>query len=171
MHTVVERRKQLEREYRVRMTVVDLNPFGETVWRMQQDSPNVFAGVYTRSKSVELFKVRDQQADAEQAKTAVRQVNITRDRVFDLLMMLLRNRLILKVSDDMDVTWAQHLTDQKRVREFDNDELVFVWRKTSGNDHLHHSLLYAVIASKMVGVAAGCRIALPLISSFKVSAT
>lgn len=168
MHTVVERRKQLERKYNVRMTVVDLNPFGETVWRMQQDSPNVFAGVYTRSKSVELFKVRDQQADAEQAKVAVRQVNISRDRVFDLIMMLLRNKLILKVSDDMDVTWAQHLTDQKRVREFDNDELVFVWRKTSGNDHLHHSLLYALIASKMIGVASGCRVALPLVSSFKV---
>lgn len=172
MHIVVQRRKELERQYKVRMTVVDLNPYGETVWRMQQDSPNVFAGVYTRSKSVELFKVRDQDEDVEKGKSTIKQVNISRDSVFDLIMMLLRNKQILKVSDDLDVTWAQHLTDQKRVREFDTkDELVFVWRKSAGNDHLHHSLLYALIASKMLGVASGCAAPLPLISSFRIKPT
>jgi hypothetical protein len=169
MHLVVERREQLERQYKVRMTVVDLSPYGETVWRMQQRAPNVFAGVYTRSKSVELYKVRDKDEDPEKAQASIRQVNISRDACFDLIMMLIRNHQITKVSDEMDVTWAQHLTDQKRVREFEKDELVFVWRKTSGNDHLHHSLLYALVASKMLGVAAGCAVALPLVSSFKVN--
>ncbi len=171
MHLVIERRLQLEREFRVRMTLVDIAPYGETVWRMQQQSPNVFAAVYTRSKSIELFKVRDQDADPDKARAAIKQVNVARDRLFDLIMMLLRSGNIKKVSCDMDVTWAQQLTDQKRVREFEGDELVFVWRKSAGNDHLHHSLLYCLVASKMLGVAAGVTAPLPLISTFRVKTT
>ena len=168
MHLVIERRAQLEREYRVRMTVVDIAPYGETVWRMQQGSPNVFAAVYTRSKSIDLFKVRDEDENRDKARASIKQVNVARDRVFDLIMMLLRSGNIKKVSCDSDVTWAQHLTDQKRVREFDNDELVFVWRKSSGTDHWHHSLLYTLVASRMLGVSSGCTTPLPLVSTFKV---
>lgn len=171
MHLVLERRRQLEREFKIRMTVVDIAPYGETVWRMQQQSPNVFAAVYTRSKSIELFKVRDQEEDADKARTAIKQVNVARDRLFDLIMMLLRAGNIKKVSCEHDVTWAQHLTDQKRVREFEKDELVFVWRKTSGVDHWHHSLLYTLVASKMLGVAAGVTAPLPLVSTFRVKTT
>ena len=168
MHVVVERRKELERQYRVRMTVVDAGPLRDAVWRMQQDSPNVFASVYTRSKSIELFRLKEQDEDPEKAKASIKQVNIARDRVFDLIMMLIRNKQILKVSDDNDMAWMQQLTDQKRVREFEGEDLVFVWRKTTGNDHLHHSLLFALIASKMLGVASGCVAPLPLISSFRI---
>jgi hypothetical protein len=167
LFNVVQRRKELAAEYRVRMTVVDHGPYTETVYRMQQESQNVFAGVYVRSKSTDLFKVKDVEADREEGKEALQQVNIARDRVFDLIMGLLRSAAIVKVSCTHDETWKDHLTDMKRVREFVQDELVFVWTKTTGNDHLHHSLLYAVVASRMIGVASGCSVRLPMVGSFK----
>lgn len=164
---VIERRRELAAQYRIRMTLVDHGPYTETVWRMQQESPNIFAGVYANQKGVDMFRVRDVDADKDEGVEAIRQVNISRNRMFDLIMLMLRSGQILKVMDENDDTWKDHLTDMKRVREFVGDELVFVWVKTSGNDHMHHSLLYTVVASRMMGVASGSMSGLPLLSTFK----
>lgn len=158
----------IAREFRCRMGVVDHGPYTETVYRLQQQMPNLFAGVYiNRSRGIDLFKVRDQEEDKGKAREGLRQVNIIRNKGFDLIMMMVRAGSILKVSDQYDEDWKDQLTDQKRVREFLDDELVFVWRKTSGADHLHHSLLYALVASRLLGVAAGCSQPLPLLLTFK----
>ena len=162
LFNVMQRRKELAKKYRIRMCVVDHGPYTETVYRMQQDDKRVFAGVYTRNfKSVDLYKIKEVDKDKESGKEALRQVNIVRDKVFDLIMAELRSGNILKVAtlgvevgessadDDM---WIKHLTDMKRVREFNDDEMVFVWNKTTGEDHYHHSLLYCLIASKMMDV-------------------
>jgi hypothetical protein len=166
---VMERRKELAQQWRVRMTVVDHGPYTETVYRMQQQDINLFAGVYARSKSVDLFKVRDKEKDAEKGQEAVRQVNINRDRVFDLIMLMIRSGNINKVSDANDNTWKKHLTDQKRVREFVDDELMFVWRKTQGEDHMHHALLYTVVASRLLGVSASLSTVPLVLGKFKVT--
>jgi hypothetical protein len=168
MHLLVDRYQELARQYRVRMTVIDSAPYTETVYRIQQLSPNVYASVYVQSKSVELFKVKEEEEDGEKGRGGVRQVNVARDRGFDLLMDLVRLGQIHKVSDDNDRIWKTHLTDQKRTKVFRNNELVSVWVKTSGQDHLAHSLLYALVASRILGKAAGYGIPLPLISTFKV---
>lgn len=165
---VRERRRELAAKYRVRMTVVDHGPYTETVYQMQQEALNLFAGVYVRSKSVELFRIRDQDEDRSKALSGVKQVNITRDKVFDLIMLMLRSGHILKVCDSNDEVWKTHLTDQKRVRTIMQDEVVFSWQKSAGEDHLHHSLLYAVVASRMLGVSSGSSGPLPLVSKITV---
>lgn len=166
---VIEEVPKLVRQYKCRMGVIDHGPYTETVYRLQQVLVNLFAGVYVnKTKGIDLFKVRDQDADKEKGVETVRQVSIARDRCFDLIMMMIKSGHILKVSCEKDEEWKDHLTDQKRVREFRDDELVFVWRKTSGEDHMAHSLLYALIASRMLGVASGSHIQLPLVHSFAV---
>ena len=160
---VKERRRELAQQYRVRMTVVDSNPYTETVWSMQADDSNLFAAVYVESRNVELFKVKDQEQDDEEGKDQVKQVNIARNRMFDHVMLQLRTGKILKVMDEHNETWISHLTDQKRVEEFRNDELTFVWVKTKGDDHLHHSLLYTAVASRMLGVASGALEGVPVV--------
>lgn len=165
---VIERRRELAAQFRIRMTVVDHGPYTETVWRMQQESVNVFAGVYVRSKTTDLYKVKEVEEDKDKGIEALQQVNIARDKVFDLIMLMLRSGQIIKVMDANDETWKDHLTDMKRVREFVGDEMVFTWVKVSGNDHLHHSLLYAFVASRMLGVSTGSSARLPLISTFPV---
>ena len=83
--------------------------------------------------------------------------------MFDHLMMLTRSGKILKVRNEHDDLWKIHLTDQKRVEEFRGDELVFVWKKTKGDDHMHHALLYTVVASRMLGVASGALAGIPIV--------
>ena len=98
----------------------------------------------------------------------MRQVNISKDAVMDVIMSLIRSGSILKVSDDMNAVWYRHMTDNKRVQLFKNGELVYTWVKTLKVDHLHMALVYAVVASRMLGVGAGSGGALPLISTFRV---
>ena len=86
----------------------------------------------------------------------------------DVLLHLIRSRLILKVSDEFDETWYTHLTDNKRVQMFKNNELVYTWVKTLKVDHLHMSLVYALVASRILGVSVGTAYNLPLLSTFKV---
>lgn len=170
LFSVVEDVPKIVRQYKCRMGVADHQPYTETIYRLQQVLPNLFAGVYMSNgmKGVDLFKVRDQDEDKEKGKESIRQVGVARDKGFDILMMMIRSGHILKVSCENDETWKEHVTDQKRIREFRNEELVFVWKKTLGNDHLHHSLLYTLVASRMLGVASGSQVSLPLVFTFKV---
>jgi hypothetical protein len=168
LYDVMERVPALARSWKCRVGVADFNPYGETIYRLQKVLPNLFAGVYTSAKGIDLYKVKDRDEDREKGQEDLRQVNIARDRGFDLLLSMMKLKQVVKVSDEYDQTWIDQLSDQKRVREFRQDELVFVWRKTAGNDHLHHSLLYTMIASRMMGVAGGCSVALPLLFNFKV---
>jgi len=160
---VKERRIELAREYRIRMTVVDNSPYTETVYSMQQEDNNLFAAVYVESKGVELFKVKEQDEDESIAQTQIKQVNIARNRGFDFVMLQLRSNKVLKVMDENDDLWVEHLRDQKRVKEFRNEELTMVWKKTKGEDHLHHSLLYTLIAARMLGVASGALAGVPIV--------
>lgn len=164
---VVERRAELARMFRVRSCVVDHGPYTETVYRMQQTDSKVFAAIYGRNKkSAEIYKIREQEEDKDEGKQALRVVNVNRDKGFDHVMGLVRADKILvkaqqgavkeQMSDD-DLMWVRHMQDQKRVREFDGDDLVFVWRKTSGEDHMHHSLLYSVVAAKIMGAVNSAR--------------
>ena len=158
-----DRRRELARKYNVRMTVVDSQPYTETVYAMQAEDSNLFASVYVESKNVELFKVKDQPEDDDAGKQQIKQVNIARNRMFDHVMLQIRTGKILKVADEHNETWFTHLTDAKRVEEFRNDELQFVWVKASGQDHLHHALLYTVVASRMLGVASGALAGVPVV--------
>lgn len=45
---VIERRRELRAQFRVRMTVVDHGPYTETVYRMQAEDQNLFAGISYR---------------------------------------------------------------------------------------------------------------------------
>jgi hypothetical protein len=168
LFSVIDDVPRIVREYKCRMGVIDHGPYTETVYRLQQILINSFAGVYSnKNKGIDLFRVKDQDENKEKGQLNVRQVTIARDRCFDMIMMMVRSGHILKVSCALDEQWKDHLTDQKRVREFREDELVFVWRKTSGEDHMAHSLLYALVASRMLGVAAGSQVSLPLVFTFK----
>lgn len=98
----------------------------------------------------------------------MRQVNICKDACMDVLMALIRTGKILKMSDEYNEIWYTHLTDNKRVQMFKNGELVFTWVKTLKLDHYHMALLYALVASRILGVSDDYGTALPLLSTFQV---
>ena len=168
LHRVVDRVVELTKQYRLRMTVVDRGPMTEAVYQIQQKVRNSFAAVFVQSKGIDLFKTIDRDANADKGVEDMRQVNIAKDSCMDVILHLIRSRLILKVSDEFDETWYTHLTDNKRVQMFKNNELVYTWVKTLKVDHLHMSLVYALVASRILGVSVGTAYNLPLLSTFKV---
>ena len=171
INNLLERRLELERKYRVRMTVVDSQPYSESVYRMQKASMNLYAAVYTKNRSVETHTVRMQDKDADKGKLDLRMVNINRDRAFDVLMENVKSGLILKRRDDNDELWVSHATDMKRVKTFDRDnELSVTWQKSKrGVDHAWHATLYAWIAAQLISTARGSTVRLPLATSFKMT--
>jgi len=165
-----KRYKELRAEYRVRMTVMDSQPYTETVLALQVTDPNLFGAVYTERKGLEIFNVVQREEDKDEAKQELRQVNISRNKAFDSLMEFIRAMMLTKKPCDLDETWIAHLTDMRRMKDWDlsSQELVFRWVKSAeGDDHLHHSLLYCYIASQMLGVSAGQSLGLPLLGTFK----
>lgn len=166
---VRERRKELARQYRVRMTVVDALPYTETVLAMQSEDRNLYAAVYVVTKAVETHVVVDKEEDTEKGRQAMRQVNINRNKAFDAFMDAIRLKFILKVKDGNDEAWMTQLCDLKRIREWATDgEIGFSWKKSEdGNDHFHHASLYAYTASQIMGVAKNIMTLPWIVSSFK----
>lgn len=169
LHRVVDRVVELQRQFALRMIVVDRGPMTEAVYQIQQRVRNSFAAVFVQSKGIDLFKVIDRDADRDAGVEGMRQVNISKDACMDVLMSLVRTGQVTKVSDEMDSTWYTHMMDNKRVQMFKNGELVFTWVKTLKVDHLHMSLVYSLVASRILGVSTGSGLGLPLVSSFSLT--
>lgn len=172
MQNVVKRRKKLASQFRVRMTVVDAQPYTETVMRMQAEDDNLFAAYYTTTKSIETHHVVKKGEDEEKGVEQLHQVNINRNRALDGLMDTVRAGVLTKKSDENDELWVTHMQDMKRVKQFTQDnELAYVWQKSANKeDHFHHATVYAWVASRMIGVASSSIILPTLISSFPVKA-
>jgi hypothetical protein len=168
IHTVVQTTIDLVKQYRVRMLVIDRGPSLEVPYQIQQRVRNSFAAVFVQSKNIELFKVTDREGAAEKGVEDMRQVNISRDAAMDVLMTHLRVGKVHKLHDDFDRVWVRHMCDNKRVQVFRDGELVTTWVKTQKVDHLHMALLYAFVASRILGVSTGSSVPLPLLSSFRV---
>jgi hypothetical protein len=164
---------QLRQQYRVICTVMDSQPHAETVMALQSEDPNLFAAVYVKSKSLNTHVVVDKDEDKDVGKNFIRQVNINRNRAFDGYMGDLREHRLSAFSSNLDEMVIAHHISMKRVRQFDADsgDVEFSWQKTDGEDHFHHSAVYAWIASKIKGVSR-TRVRLPfMITSFKAKST
>lgn len=168
VHEVVSRSAALQQQYRIRMLVVDRGPLTEAVYQIQQSIRNSFAAVFVMSKGIELFHVKNVEQDNAKGVEGMRQVNIAKDACMDVVMSLIRAGSIMKVSDSMNDTWYTHMMDNKRIQMFKNGELMYTWVKTLKVDHSHMGLLYALVASRILGVSDDYGTALPLLSSFQV---
>jgi hypothetical protein len=163
-----KRRAELNAEYRIGLTVMDSQPYGDTLMREQAKDPNLYGAVYTNSKDIQTFGVKKADADPEKGKPEVRQVNINRDKAFDGLMNIVRSNTLLIREDANKETIISHMMDMKRLKDFQSLEIAYTWRKSStGEDHFHHAMLYMWIASMMRGVQTGGNAAIPLIGKFK----
>ena len=94
-------------------------------------------------------------------------MNICKDACMDVLMALIRTGKSSRCRTNTTKS-GTHLTDNKRVQMFKNGELVFTWVKTLKLDHYHMALLYALVASRILGVSDDYGTPLPLLSTFQV---
>jgi hypothetical protein len=63
------------------------------------------------------------------------------------------------------------LTDMKRVEETDmKGDKKFVWRKSqAGRDHVHHALMFLILANFIKGISSPAPALTTLASKFKVT--
>lgn len=155
LHKLEKRIDELRLEYRPRMTVMDALPYTETVMRMQNNNPNLFAAFYVDRKTLELQVTVSKEENRLEGRMELNQVNINRNKAFDVLMDDIKIGDILKVREENDDVWRSHMQDMKRIEKFNQQkDFEYMWVKSSkGDDHFHHSLLYAETAARMVGMS------------------
>ena len=168
---VKERTAELRARFHVIATVVDSQPYTETVMSMQEHDPNMYAAVYTRSKGIETHRLRKVEEDEEEGQSIIRQVNINRDKAFDAYMLAVRSGRVGFFESEEKETIITHHQDMKRIRDYTTDnELVFTWRKSAkGDDHYHHAALYGFIASKLCGASTNLFMLPTLAMTFRIN--
>jgi DNA-directed RNA polymerase subunit RPC12/RpoP len=167
-----ERYFSLKAEYRVILTVMDIQPFTDLVMSLSQDDPNLYGATYTTRQGMELFDVRQRDTDPDNALVGVRQVSLNRNAVFDRLLADIRgDRVWVRKRTDWEL-YKTHLQDMKRAASTlrSSGEFTSVWQKSSkGNDHYHHATSYAWVAAQMRGIASGALSSHgPAVSTFRL---
>lgn len=137
--------------------VMDAMPYTETVLRLQRIYPQLYAGLYVNAQGLRAFRMMDEEEDKTQAIMDERQININRDIALDFLMEDIRAACIgmnPTQSEEVIKSWRRQMRDMRRLRvgapahSPDNERYRWVKSKDK-NDHYHHSMLYAWVASKL----------------------
>lgn len=168
---VEKRRVELCLKYNVLVSVHDLFPYTDIVTRIVNSDPNAFGAIYIEKKSSETHTIKDQIADPEEGKLNVRSAMVNRNVAFDELMGEFKRKNVVVQASEKDEEFVAHLRSMKRIQKFTKtQEMKYVWEKTDGIDHYHHSLLYLYIATKLRGVAGVWSTpgAVPFVSAFKM---
>lgn len=172
---LIERRAELMKRFTVLVSVHDLFPYTDLVTRIVDSDSNAFGAIYVEKKSTESHVIKEQVENPEEGKLNVRSAMINRNVAFDELMAEIKaKRVVVQALDkSKDEEFVTHLRSMKRVQKFTKtQELRYVWEKTDGADHWHHSLLYLYIATKLRAMAGVWSTpgAVPFVSAFKVTA-
>jgi hypothetical protein len=166
---IKDRVPRLFAENGVRVSLFDAQPYIDVVMQLQDKLPTAWASMFTESKSLDLFQIREKQEDVNKATFGLRQVNVRRNQGLDLVCNLVRMGKISFAPPvfHMKDTIVSHLTDMRRdtVRVIgDSGDEEARWRKSkNGTDHFMFALLYLVIASYLRGVS-GHRPPLPCLA-------
>jgi hypothetical protein len=167
-----KRYRELCVEYRITAKVVDSQPYVETVMALQEDDPNLYGAFFVRREKLELYATHTREENEAEGKTAMRDVQINRNKALDLLMDDIRTGGVKIRKDDNWSDVKAQCTDMKRVKMLNSEnEFVFNWVKSSKkNEHFHMALLYCWIAMKLRGTTVGgFGRGMPGVSTFKLS--
>lgn len=164
-----QRKKELQIQYRVRLTVMDSMPYTDMLMRFQAHDTNLYGALYVATKGLETYKIKSNEEDREAGEEELRQVNINRNKTLDAVMETIRSGQWVCREDENKSIILTHLQDMKRIKELSGDnEMGFVWKKSAkGNDHFHHTLLYLWVASRMAGVAQSSIVIPSLVYQFR----
>jgi len=157
LHNLTKRYKELCAEYGVICSVSDALPYTDIILRMQAEDPNLWGALFTSSKNVELYTYKHKEEDEEKATYGLRQIDISRNKMLDFVVNMLRCGRILFKDGPWKRDIIEHLTDLKRIKIHNRyGEEEFVWRKSDkGTDHYFFALLYLVTAYLVRGMSKG----------------
>ena len=163
-------------QLRVISSVLDAMPYTETVSSLQSKDERMFACIFSASKSLELFQVREQETDEDKAMFGLRQLTASRDKLLDYVVALIREGKISfapSTYPEMEDI-VKHLRGPKRIKRErstpQNPKGVYTWQKPQdGEDHYFLALAYLVLANFIKGLHNNAS-PLPLLATkFKVT--
>jgi len=155
--------------FRVISVVMDGLPYSDLALQMQSRDPNLWAALFTSSKAVSFYTIREKDEDGDAAFSGIRTLSVARDRGLDLTVSMIREKNIMFEPAEWNATVFEHVRDLKRIRIKDADgEDKFVWRKSQGGvDHYFFSLLYLFIAFCVKGLSGPSIMPLPLLQKIR----
>lgn len=162
------RYEALKAQYRVTATVMDMQPNVSLSMEMTERDPQCYPALYSQRQGLDVFEVKLREAQPEEGVTALRQVMLNRNALFDKLMLEIRaGRIRMRRDTEWDLMRTQ-MTDMKRQEAtLRNGVFSSNWVKSAkGNDHYHHALAYLWVAAQLRSVAAQSR---PAPGMFNVS--
>ena len=164
------RKAELSREYRVVITVLDIMPETFLVSKITDRDPNAWAGIFTTSKTTELFTTQQKEEDVEGGKLNMRMVKINRTAALDRLLEHFKSGKIVIARNSETGKYISQMLSLKRTQAMVKDDFVWSWTKTDSNDHMHFATMYLLIACLLRGTAgswtAGAGVS--LVSSFRL---
>lgn len=167
-----ERYFAIKAKYRVSVICSDQYPYTDLIMSLSADDPNLYGCTYTTKSGMDIFEVKQREANDMEAIGALRQVSINRSALFDRLLVDVREgRMWVKKTSDWE-TFKLHAIDMKRVQaQLRNGEFMSTWQKSSkGADHFWHATGFCWVASRMRGLAAShAPLTLPPVSTFKLT--
>jgi hypothetical protein len=160
LHSLRERYKEVAADQRVIASVIDAFPYTDTVLALQAQDPNAWACVFSNTKGLELFTVREVEEDQTKATFGLRQITAKRDAGLDLVAAMLREGKISFAPSTFHArdTIVEHLTDMRRVpkKTRSSEDPEFRWVKSErGQDHYFFALLFLLLATYLRGVSHG----------------
>ncbi len=165
-----ERYAALKAAWNVSVVCSDMHPFSDLIMSLSESDPNLYGCQYVTRTGLELFEVRQKEADIETATGALRQVSVNRTAIFDRLMVEVREgRLRIKRTSEW-LLYKAHALDMKRSSaQLRGGEFTSTWVKSAkGFDHLWHATAYFFIAIQMRAMAHTGSMSMLSIRTFKL---
>lgn len=159
LHKFKETYNRLSGENRVISEVIDSLPYTDMVAELQSTHPNLWACLFSNTKSTELYNIRDVESDPNTASYGIKQITAKKHALLDFVVSMIRAGKVSfapSTFHERDHIIA-HLRDSKRIQITNKDgEAEFVWRKSSeGVDHYFYALAYLILANFLKGLAGG----------------
>lgn len=165
------RRRELIAKYKCIISVHDAMPYTTDIMRICDYDPRAYGAIFVTTKGLDLFTVQEKQDNAEEGAMNFSLLKLNRTAALDLVRDKFKNGQVIMRKQDNTDRYQEQYTSLKRVQQFRQDELVYVWEKTDGEDHFMFSLLYLQMAIRLrarVGTVINAQ-TVPLVRAFKVS--
>lgn len=153
---------ELKEQFKIGVTVADIQPYTELVMSLSETDPRLFGARYVTRQGIEVYDLKQEDKDAFNAIEGVREVSLNRNALFDKLLSSMRPdegrkpRIQIRKMDDWELL-KKHMTAMRRATaQLRNGEFSSIWQKPSdGGDHYFHALGYTWVAAQLRGVASG----------------
>lgn len=149
--------------YRIAMKVSDIQPYTDLIMALSETDPRLFGARYVVRQGLEVYDMKKEDADKENAIEGVRELSVNRNALFDKLLSLMRSddsgapvRIrIRKMTGEWELVCMHFKAMRRAQAALRNGEFSTVWTKpVDGHDHYWHALGYLWLAAQLRGVQA-----------------